>query len=291
MAEQTVIASGVIRVDASGRRQYSVEYKRRLAKLALEPGASVAGIALAHRINANQLFKWRQDYLRQPGEATAVTEAVPEPEPEATDGAIAHPGPAGDAAGRDRLAAAGADRAVAGGVSVYHERMTATDGLPDDIPALKAVLFSQRAEIAHLKLWIAKLRRQQFGRRSERAGNLLDQLELHLKELETGATELAVRLEPAVPPPSEPKTRTLPAHLPREVQLHHPETVVCPACGGSLKPLGEDVSELLEYVPSYFRVIRHVRPKHAPAAAATGSCKRPLARAVRTWRLRKNLTH
>ena len=34
MAERTVIESGVIRVDASGRRQYSVEFKRRLAKLA-----------------------------------------------------------------------------------------------------------------------------------------------------------------------------------------------------------------------------------------------------------------
>jgi len=74
MAERTVVESGVIRVDASGRRQYSLEFKRRLAKLALEPGASVAGIALAHRINANQLFKWRQDYLRQQGETT-----VPEP--------------------------------------------------------------------------------------------------------------------------------------------------------------------------------------------------------------------
>ena len=52
-------------MDASGRRQYSEEFKRRLAKMALEPGASVAGIALAHRINANPLFKWRQDYLRQ----------------------------------------------------------------------------------------------------------------------------------------------------------------------------------------------------------------------------------
>ena len=81
MAEQTVVESGVIRVDASGRRQYSVEFKRRLAQLALEPGASVAGIALAHRINANQLFKWRQDYLRQQEEAAALEL---EPGPEAT---------------------------------------------------------------------------------------------------------------------------------------------------------------------------------------------------------------
>ncbi|MBK8168591.1 MAG: transposase [bacterium] len=53
MPERTVIGSGVIRVDAPGRRQYSVEFKRRLVELALEPGPPVAGIALAHRINAN----------------------------------------------------------------------------------------------------------------------------------------------------------------------------------------------------------------------------------------------
>ena len=45
--------------------------------------------------------------------------------------------------------------------------------------------------------------------------------------------------------------------------LVFPETTVCPDCGGPLKPLGEDVSERLEYVPSHFRVIRHVRPKRA----------------------------
>lgn len=83
MAERTAMESGVIRVDASGRRQYSVKCKQRLARLVLEPGASVAGIALAHRINANPLFKWRQDYLRQRDEATAL-EPKPEPKPDAT---------------------------------------------------------------------------------------------------------------------------------------------------------------------------------------------------------------
>ena len=43
--------------------------------------------------------------------------------------------------------------------------MTATDDLPDDIPQLKALIVSQRPEIAHLKLWVAKLRRHRFGRR------------------------------------------------------------------------------------------------------------------------------
>ncbi|CAI8854469.1 hypothetical protein EMIT0324P_290006 [Pseudomonas chlororaphis] len=35
----------------------------------------------------------------------------------------------------------------------------------------------------------------------------------------------------------------------------------CTGCGGQLRQLGEDVSEVLEYVPARFKVIRHVRPK------------------------------
>ena len=151
--------------------------------------------------------------------------------------------------------------------------MTATDDLPDDIPQLKALIVCQRSEIAHLKLWVAKLRRHRFGRRSERAGALLDQLELQLEDLEAGAAERDARTEPAgsgptlsapaLPPTPAPVSRALPAHLPREVRFHLPDAAVCPDCGGALKPLGEDVSEVLEHVPSHFRAIRHVRPKRA----------------------------
>ena len=147
--------------------------------------------------------------------------------------------------------------------------------MPDDVPTLKAVIARQRAdlaaqqtEIAHLKLWIAKLRRQQFGRRSERTEKLLGQLELHLEELEVGAAEAETRTEPANPRPAAkpaPVSRALPAHLPREVHTHPPDVAVCPDCGGPLKPLGEDVSEVLDYAPSHVRVIRHVRPKRACA--------------------------
>ncbi len=179
----------------------------------------------------------------------------------------------------------------------YTGRMTATDDLPDDIPQLKALIAGQRAEIAcqraeiaHLKLWIAKLRRRQFGRRSERAGTFLAQLELQLEALEAGAAEADRRIEPAGPgptpftPATAPVSRALPAHLPREVRIHQSDILVCPDCGGPLKPLGEDVSEMLEYVPSHFRVIRHVRPKRAcgrcdrivPAPAPS----RPIARGL-----------
>ena len=74
MAEAGGERPGVVGVDVLGRRKYTVEFKRRLARMALEPGASVAGIALAHRINANQLFKWRRWYLRQHGSTTATGE-------------------------------------------------------------------------------------------------------------------------------------------------------------------------------------------------------------------------
>jgi len=42
-----------------------------------------------------------------------------------------------------------------------------------------------------------------------------------------------------------------------------PATTDCPACGGNLSQLGEDVAEQREFVPASFRVIRLVRPKLA----------------------------
>jgi hypothetical protein len=43
----------------------------------------------------------------------------------------------------------------------------------------------------------------------------------------------------------------------------------CTACGGRLRQIGQDVSGQLEYVPSHFKVIRHVRPKLASLACQT----------------------
>ena len=43
-------------------RQHSLEFKRALVALSLEPGVSVAGIAREHGVNANQVFSWRSLY-------------------------------------------------------------------------------------------------------------------------------------------------------------------------------------------------------------------------------------
>jgi transposase len=46
------------------RRWRTISEKRRIVELTLEPGASVAEVARAHGMNANQVFKWRRAYER-----------------------------------------------------------------------------------------------------------------------------------------------------------------------------------------------------------------------------------
>jgi transposase len=45
------------------RPNFPVDFKRQLAELSYEPGASVALIARQNDVNANLLFKWRHQYL------------------------------------------------------------------------------------------------------------------------------------------------------------------------------------------------------------------------------------
>jgi transposase len=58
------------------RRHYDGAFKRHLVELTLVPGASVARIALDHRINANIVFRWRRHYLRELARATAKPAAA-----------------------------------------------------------------------------------------------------------------------------------------------------------------------------------------------------------------------
>ena len=161
--------------------------------------------------------------------------------------------------------------------------MTVTaDPLPDDVDALKAALLAERAArremearasgaeamVAHLKLLIAKMKRDRFGASAERGRKLLDQLEMQLEELETTAAEDDAKA--ASTPPgttnvrpftrAKPVRAPLPAHLPRErVVLPSPSN--CPCCGGKLAKLGETVTETLEIVPRQWKVVQTVREK------------------------------
>lgn len=171
--------------------------------------------------------------------------------------------------------------------------------LPDDIPTLKRMLVSRDETIAQLIAEIKQLKRWQYGRSSERLGELVAQLQLALGDMPASAPTPAPVPEAAaaVAPrestqavdgtnvvPLRRKSRDFPLHLPRRIVVHASPTCDCPACGGKLRPLGEDVSEMLNYVTGYFEVIRHVRPKLSCSQCATvtqaAAPARPIARGM-----------
>ena len=157
--------------------------------------------------------------------------------------------------------------------------------LPRSATALRSLLLQREADHAaelsaahnglreqvlrneQLKLRLAKLLRERFGASSEKLRSEIEQLELVLSESEEQIAE-------AMPPDTmqvaesiggdvagrKPARKPLPETLPRDV-VEHAAPCACPKCGGLLRPLGEDVTEVLDYVPGCFRVIRHVRPK------------------------------
>jgi transposase len=133
----------------------------------------------------------------------------------------------------------------------------------------EAVVSVSEAMIAGLKLEIAMLRREKYGRSAERTARLIDQLQLQLEELETAATEDAIRAEAAAEKTTKvggferrkPVKKPFPEHLPRErVVIEAPTS--CSCCGSSrLAKMGEDVTETLEVVPRQWKVIQTVREK------------------------------
>lgn len=50
--------------DRRVRRFRSISEKLQIVRLTLKPGASVAQVAQAHGVNANQVFKWRRAFER-----------------------------------------------------------------------------------------------------------------------------------------------------------------------------------------------------------------------------------
>jgi transposase len=132
----------------------------------------------------------------------------------------------------------------------------------------QADLSSREALIAHLKLAIEKLRRELYGRGSERKARLLEQMELQLEDLEASATEdelaaqtVAAQTHSVPVERRRPSRKPFPEHLPRErVVIAAPQ--ICPCCGSSkLSKLGEDITETLEAIPRQWKVIQTVREK------------------------------
>lgn len=113
--------------------------------------------------------------------------------------------------------------------------------LPENIDALKALLIEARAQLAErdleieqLKAQIDKLKRMQFGRKSEQLDRQITRLETELEEL-SGARGVT--------------------------DVRRARASSCPRCGNAMQPLGEDVSEQLARVAAMFKVVRTIRRK------------------------------
>jgi transposase len=132
--------------------------------------------------------------------------------------------------------------------------------------------------IDKLKIELAYLRRMKYGRSSEQLEHA--QLELVGGMVAVPATEQASNVtsieagrkkRTAKPRPG---LREFPEHLPRRTVVHAPALshdggCDCQACGRALREIGQDVSEVLDYEPGSFHVVRHVRPRLACAGCKT----------------------
>src|SRR6202140_2561258 len=132
-----------------------------------------------------------------------------------------------------------------------------------------------QAEIAKLRFQLARYRRAQFGRSSEKLARDAQQLELAIEALEADQAERLAAASPVVAAAIEaateaqkPSRRPLPEHLPRQDVIHS-APCTCPTCGGALRRIGEDVTETLDYLPGRFKVIRHIREKLSCRACET----------------------
>ncbi len=162
----------------------------------------------------------------------------------------------------------------------------ASSNLPDDPAFLKAMITALQAEnakmsaalkahdhlIQGLRLRIARLKKQVFGKSSEKIEREIAQLELALEDLliasaehETATVE-ELEDDPACVPDETSQTRPLrrrprvsenAVRERRELDPGH----CCPACGGELRLVGEDVSEILDMVAATMKVIEIARPK------------------------------
>ena len=155
---------------------------------------------------------------------------------------------------------------------------TAPSTLPDDPPTLQLILRAALAEIERLQLLLAGLRRNRFGRRSEKLDD--DTLQQGIEDLEQSVAEQQAGLDAAAAAAETPKPEpdaapasprakpakrnrgALPAHLPRIELIVDVEDKSCPCCGGTMHVIGEDRAEMLDYVPAQLRVRVIRRPRY-----------------------------
>ena len=147
--------------------------------------------------------------------------------------------------------------------------ITAPFTLPKTLVESNALVLEMRFVIEKLRLQITGLRRAKFGSSSEAIDSIVEQMELTLEDLITEQAAIlqnqpdVVKSITDAEAKQKPIRKPLPEHLPRDITEHLPNGGICDCCGKALHRIGEDVTEVLNYVPASFRVKQHIRLKMA----------------------------
>jgi transposase len=146
---------------------------------------------------------------------------------------------------------------------------TSPDQLPDEVSALKQMVLTLLAQIDDLQGQLYYLKRQLFGKKSEKLNP--NQRLLFENLYEEVQAKIEQQKQPSVEKAKAPRNRNhngrrpLPAALRREIIEIEPDESekVCDLCHHPKERIGEEVTEKLEFVPASFYVQRYIRPKYA----------------------------
>ena len=162
---------------------------------------------------------------------------------------------------------------------------TARESLSNDPVVLRAMIVAERAKTAKLaasvqayealvqalKIRIARLKRQKFGASSEKINREIEQLELALEDLqvEIAASDTSQDDDQADGETPKKNGKGKGRRGGRPVigeNVEHERIVLdpgnaCPDCGGVLRLVGEDVSEILDFITAKLKVVETARLK------------------------------
>jgi transposase len=146
---------------------------------------------------------------------------------------------------------------------------TSIDQLPDDTDTLKQMVVTLLSQIDDLSGQLYYLKRQLFGRKSEKLNPhqrlLFENLYNEIQEKIEHQKQPKIEKSKSKPNANHNGRRPLPEELKREVIEIEPcqEEKVCPVCKSPKQCIGSEITEKLEYVPASFYVKQYVRNKYA----------------------------
>ena len=144
------------------------------------------------------------------------------------------------------------------------------NNLPSDTSILHKIVtdlvnhtLSLQDQMKRLQEQLKLLQAKRFGKSSEKLDKEIAEVEIKIEECESLSTVFDEKYEGYNKSKNIPKRQKLPENLERIDEVLNPDPI-CPECGGeSFRKIADDISETLEYIPSSFKVMRHIRPRCA----------------------------